>query len=331
MIRQRFLGLPHAFDHPVTLWITVGVAGLLVLAGTAIGLLSLAGILSGPLRQEIVRRYLSWLVITPIVIVPVLLGAAWTIGGVALLSVSCYREFSRSTGLFREKTTCMVVVLGILLLSFASLDHWYGFFVALTSLVTGAIAATAILPDRPKGYIQRVGLGVFGFMLFGVALGHLGYMANDAHYQPIVLMLLLGVQLNDVFAFIVGRTLGRRKLAPQTSPNKTVAGSVGALMLTTPLVAFLGHHIFRGTELDCPVLLILLGALTSLTGQLGDLMLSSIKRDLGLKDMGTVISGHGGILDRCNSVLLAAPAIFHFVGYYVGFGLDQPTRILTGP
>jgi phosphatidate cytidylyltransferase len=103
------------------------------------------------------------------------------------------------------------------------------------------------------------------------------------------------------------------------------------LLLTTPLVAFLGHHIFLGTPLDHPLLLGLLGALTSVTGQLGDLMLSSIKRDLGIKDMGSVISGHGGVLDRCNSVVLAAPAIFHFVGYFVGFGLDQPQRIITGP
>lgn len=330
MIRDRIVDFRRAFDHPVTLWIVIGVAGLLVLAPIVILILSRLGVLSVPLRQEITRRYASWLVITPCVVVPVLLGSAWTIGAVAILSITCYREYSRSTGLFREKTTCMVVVAGILLVSFASLDHWYAFFVALISLVSGSIAATAILADRPQGYIQRVGLGVFGFMLFGVALGHLGFMANDFHYRPIVLMLLVGVQLNDVFAFIVGKSLGRRKLAPNTSSNKTVAGAVGAMLLTTPLVAFLGHHIFRGTPLDDPILLAVLGVLTSLTGQLGDLMLSSIKRDLGIKDMGSAISGHGGVLDRCNSVILAAPAIFHYIQYYVGFGLDQPKRILTG-
>lgn len=330
MTRERLFGYSHAFDHPVTVWITLGVAGILALAPLVILLLSMAGKLPAPLRQELLKRYASWLVITPLVVVPVLLGAAWTIGAAALLSLACYREYARSTGLFREKLTSLVVAAGILLVFFAALDHWYGLFVALVSLVTGAVAATAILVDRPKGYIQRVALGVFGFMLFGVALGHLGYMANDANYRPIILMLLLAVQLNDVFAFVVGKTLGRRTLAPNTSPNKTVAGAVGALLLTAPLVALLGHHVFRGTDLDRPGWLAGLGLLTGVSGQLGDLMLSSIKRDLGIKDMGATIPGHGGILDRCNSVLLAAPAVFHYVGYFVGFGLDQPARIITG-
>jgi phosphatidate cytidylyltransferase len=89
--------------------------------------------------------------------------------------------------------------------------------------------------------------------------------------------------------------------------------------------------VFRATDLNRPLWLILLGMLVSVSGQLGDLMLSSIKRYLRIKDMGSTIPGHGGVLDRVNSLLLAAPAVFHDVGYFVGFGLDQPTRILTGP
>lgn len=330
-MRDRFLGASQAFDHPVTRWISGGVAVLLVAALLIIGILSVTGKVQGTFRKELWKRTLAWAAMAPVLIGPVLLGPGWTILGVTLLSLACYQEFARATGLFREKLVSATVVLGILAVSFAAFDHWYGFFVALFPLTVIVIAAVAILPDDPKGYLQRVALGVLAFMLFGSSLGHVSYMANDAMYRPIILMLLLGVQLNDVFAFVSGKTLGRRKIVPHTSPNKTVAGHLGALLLTTPLVATIAHFIFRGSPMDQLPWLLLLGVIVSVSGQMGDLMLSSIKRDLGIKDMGVMIPGHGGVLDRINSVLLAAPAVYHYVQFFVGFGLDQTPRIFTGP
>ena len=96
------------------------------------------------------------------------------------------------------------------------------------------------------------------------------------------------------------------------------------------LAAFLGHFAFSGTAMDHPGKLILVGFILSFTGQLGDLTLSSIKRDLGIKDWASTFPGHGGLLDRFNSLLFAAPAVFHYVGYIQGVGLDQPPRIITG-
>jgi phosphatidate cytidylyltransferase len=331
MTRERLFGAAHAFDHPVTRWITIGVGAVLFLAVLVIALLSLTGRVKDPLRMELWKRTLAWAVMAPIMIGPILLGAAWTILGVTILSLACYRELSRATGQFREKLVSAVVVLGILAVNFAALDDWYGFFVALFPLTVIVIAAVSILPDHPQGYLQRVALGVLAFMLFGSALAHISFIANDWSYRPIILMLLLGVQLNDVFAFVSGKLLGRRKIFPNTSPNKTVAGHVGALVLTTPLIATIAHFIFPGTALDHPFWLILLGVIVSVSGQLGDLMLSSIKRDLGIKDMGVTIPGHGGVLDRVNSLLLAAPAVFHYVRFFVGIGADQPIRIITGP
>jgi phosphatidate cytidylyltransferase len=188
----------------------------------------------------------------------------------------------------------------------------------------------AILRDEPKGYIQRVALGVFGFALFGSCLGHLGYLANDRDYRPVLILIFLSVELNDVFAFIVGKTLGKRKLAPNTSPKKTIAGALGALVLTTALVAGVGWFVFQGTMLAHPVHLVILGILISVLGQFGDLVLSSIKRDLGLKDMAATIPGHGGLLDRFDSVLLVAPAVFHYINYFVGVGADQVPNVFTG-
>ncbi|MCX7017293.1 MAG: phosphatidate cytidylyltransferase [Candidatus Sumerlaeota bacterium] len=324
---ERLFGWRHAFDHPVTVGLVVFVAAALFVAWIAIAVLRRLGKVGDAEYEDLRLRLRSWLVLIPLMLLPVLLGAAWTIGGVAILSLLCYREFARATGLFRERRISAMVVAGILAVSAAVLDHWYGLFVALPALTITLIAAVGILSDEPKGYIQRVALGVFGFLLFGVCLGHLGYMANDENYRPVILMLVLSVELNDVFAYTCGKTFGRHKLAVHTSPNKTIEGSLGALALTTALVAGLGHFVFRATEVDSPVILVALGMLVSVAGQMGDLMLSSIKRDLGIKDMNALIPGHGGLLDRFDSLLLASPAVFHFFSYWHGFGLNQQTRL----
>lgn len=327
--RARWFGYEQAFEHPVTFWATVAMAVVLLVTPIVIYLLGRMERISAGTRTELFRRYATWLVITPVLLIPILLGALWTILGVTALSLLCYREYARATGLFREKLVSLLVTLGILAVNFAVLDHWYGFFQALTPLGVVTIAALSILVDRPQGYIQRVALGVFGFTLFGTCLAHLGYIANDANYRPVLILIFLSVELNDIFAYMVGKTLGRRKLMPDTSPNKTVAGALGALVLTIVLVMLLGSAVFAGTKMDSPWLLGGLGAIISVAGQLGDLMLSSIKRDLGLKDMGVMLPGHGGLLDRFDSLILVAPAAFHYIGYILGFGLDQQVRILT--
>jgi phosphatidate cytidylyltransferase len=109
-----------------------------------------------------------------------------------------------------------------------------------------------------------------------------------------------------------------------------VAGSLGALVLTTILFVFVGHFLFRNTHVDHLVHLIPLGVVLRVAGQLGDLVLSSIKRDLGIKDLGMALPGHGGLLDRFDSLIVVAPAFYHSVGYQLGFGLDQQTRIIIG-
>ena len=141
-----------------------------------------------------------------------------------------------SPACFRERTISLIVVIGILLLTFSVLDNWYRLYVALFPLTVALIAIGGLIPDQPKGYIQRVGLGVLGFALFGSALGNLGNMANDWNYRPILLLIIFAVELNDIFAYICGHLFGHRKFVPNTSPNKTVGGALGAIALTTPLV-----------------------------------------------------------------------------------------------
>lgn len=319
-----------AFAHPVTVLIVFATAGTLALAAAVIGALTLTGRGSPGFRRELWLRLGSWCVLLPLMLGPVLAGREYTVLAVTLLGLLCYREYARATGLFRDRVLSAVTVLGILFANFAALDHWYGFFVALWPLTVSLLAVASIPQDRPEGYIQRVGLAVFGYMLFGAGLAHLGYMANDPNYRPIVLMLLTAVALNDVAAFTCGKLMGGPKLLPATSPNKTISGALGAVIVTGTVVVLLGRAIFTGTPMAAWHWLIPFGVLVSVAGQAGDLMLSSIKRDIGIKDMGVVLPGHGGILDRFNSLLLVSPAAFHFIGYFVGWGLGQPVRVITG-
>src|SRR3989449_8936737 len=327
---QRLFGFRHAFDDPVTVVLTLAVAALLLLAPLLIFSTTRAAKSTAEKRKELWYRYRSWIWLVLCILIPILAGAFWTILAVATLSLLCYREYARITGLFRERTISFIGVIGILLITFAELDNWYRLFVALFPLTVALIAIGGLIPDQPKGYIQRVGLGVLGFALFGSALGNLGNMANDWNYRPILLLIIFAVELNDIFAYICGHLFGHRKFVPNTSPNKTVGGALGAIALTAPLFAIGAHFVWFGTALDTPVRLVGLGIIVSVVGQFGDLMLSSIKRDLGLKDTAKLIPGHGGILDRFDSLILVAPAVFHYVNYFVGFAVGQPEHVFSG-
>jgi phosphatidate cytidylyltransferase len=324
---EHLFSFKDAFAQPATrvfLWIILG-----AFVAAPIVMLALQGRMSEATRRDAWVRYRTWLLIAPAFLAPVLFAPATAIAAVAVVSILCYREFARATGLFRERSLSAIVAAGIVLVACASLDHWYGLFAALTPLTVIVIAAAAVLPDSPKGYLQRVSLASVAFLLFGSGLGHLGYIANDPGYRAILLLILVSVQLNDIFAYVCGKSFGRRKLFPHTSPGKTLGGHLGALVLTTAFAAAMGHVVFEGTALDRWPALIALGLIISVGGQLGDLVLGSIKRDIGVKDMAATLPGHGGFLDRMNSSLLVAPAVFHFVGYALGYGLEREPRVFS--
>lgn len=318
-----------AFSHPVTLVIACIAGAALVAAPIARLLLLHAGVMSEKTSADVRTRTITWAFIAPAILVPIILCPASAMAVVCAMSLLCFREFARATGLFREHTLCAVVVIAIVALLLASLDHWYGLFTALSPLTMVAILAVSVLRDEPKGFIQRGALAVLGYLLFGAGLGHLGYMANAPNYRPALCLIIACVQLSDILAYICGKAFGKRKLFPNTSPNKTLGGHLGALLLTAPLAAYLAHMVFRETPFDRADRLIVFGLIVGVGGQLGDLVLGSIKRDLGIKDMAATLPGHGGFLDRFNSLLLVAPASFHWIGMHVGFGLDRPVRIFS--
>ncbi len=331
-VLQRWFGFSDAFDHPLTRGAVIAVACLLTVTPVLILSLGRSGLLSHELRHDLMSRWRSWIWITIGVTLPILLGAAWVILGVMMLSLLCYREFARCTGMFREKLIGAAVVFGVLLVTFAIVDNYQRLFFASAALTAAIIMIITIPQDRPKGYIQRAALGVLGFLLFGYSFGYIGLMTEVPYYRDIVVLLLLGVEMNDIFAYCTGRVFGHRKLLPQTSPGKTVAGALGALVLTSLLVMALARYVvFPGTPMARWWCLLVLGPGLSILGQLGDLLMSSIKRDVGIKDTSATIPGHGGLLDRFDSLVLVAPAYYHFLSLVLGpLGGGYTERIFTG-
>lgn len=331
-VMQRLFDATRAFDHPVTFGIFVAVCAGLLTGSILVRLLRDTNRVSPETFVELLARTRSWYLLAAAMAVPILLGAAWVWLFFLLLSLFCFREYARATGLSASRTELASVTGAILVTYFAVLDHWMGLFTTSWALGLCLIAVAGIVPDQPKGYIQRVALAIVGFALFGISLGHLAYIANDELFRPVLLWILLCVEINDVFAYMSGKTFGTKKLIPNTSPNKTWGGAIGAIVLTTALAATVGHFVFQGTTLDAPIHLIAMGILISGLGQCGDLVISSIKRDLGIKDMSAVIPGHGGLLDRFDSLLLVAPVLFHYINYFKigGIGAGQPVQILSG-
>jgi phosphatidate cytidylyltransferase len=132
--RDRLFNAAIAFHSPLVPSLTLAIAAIFAITPLILFLLAKTTQLTPKLHPELRDRYLSWLILAPLIIGPVLLGAAWTILAVGVLSLLRYREFARATGLFRERSISLVVVTGIILIKFASLDNFYGFFAAMARL-----------------------------------------------------------------------------------------------------------------------------------------------------------------------------------------------------
>ncbi len=291
-----------------------------VLLGGAGALLSFLSRGLGRDLAGVWRTYRGWLFMIPVVLGTLFLGRAATILGVALLAIFGFKEFARATGLYRDWWMTGGVYLGIAAVAASALARdpvrdvpgWYGLFGTLPVYVVSLLLVIPILRNQPRGQLQSVSLAILGFIYLGWMLSHVGFLANSPHAYGYLLFLLFAVEGNDIAAFVSGKLFGRRKLRDHISPNKTLGGSLGALAvsLALPWLLWFSFPHFG------PLQLVLTGLIVGVGGQLGDLAISFIKRDIGVKDMGALIPGHGGLLDRIDSLIFAGPLFFHMVRWF---------------
>lgn len=163
------------------------------------------------------------------------------------------------------------------------------------------------------GVLADAAATVFAPVYIGLPLGSVAALRADAAPDGrwIVMLLLVTIVVSDSAQYYTGRALGRRPLSPNISPKKTVEGAVGGVIFATIAMAAGGRYVFGS-----PVwMLSILGAVIALLGIVGDLFESQLKRSAGVKDSSHLIPGHGGVLDRIDSWLFAAPVYYVFVRF----------------
>ncbi len=291
--------------------------------GFMYGLLLIFAILRWNRSQDVIRNmWTRSLVATPLL---VLLFASLEFGVatwgfmVGIFALGAHREYCAAIELKDRgiQMVGMVVLLALILLSMnpnlTDLDalSWAGSQGAGLlglALFVGAFGtwAVPIIQDRSENVTSDVGQALIGFLLIwffihGIFLMHLGAIGVGACIFAIV-----NVSITDSFALITGRIFGKHKFRPVLSPKKTWEGVFGGLLMA-------GMAGYVAQPLLEPLTAIQtagLGVILAMIGTMGDLMLSALKRDLELKDWSQMLPGHGGILDRVDSFILVAPALY---------------------
>ncbi len=197
---------------------------------------------------------------------------------------------------------------------------WYGMFIVFIPVWAFLFfPALMALRGETQGFLRAVGTLSWGLMMTVFTLSHMAMLlvAGDA-VNPVagglglLFFLVMLTQFNDVAQFTWGKLLGRHKVTPSVSPKKTWEGLIGGIATTTLVAALIGPYL---TPMDWQWSA-LAGLVIGIAGFLGDITMSAMKRDLGVKDASGLIPGHGGILDRVDSLTYAAPILTHFFRYF---------------
>jgi phosphatidate cytidylyltransferase len=267
-------------------------------------------------------RVLSAIIGIPLLLLMVYCGGWVLAAAVAVVCFLGWREFYRLAVKAGSHSWFWLGGLGVLSWPAAAYLYTRGIPGVLLFVNIGFLVATAVgfIVYYPRFGVNDAAVTLWGQLYIGGALSHLVLIREVKQGLFWVLLVLLITWANDTAAYFAGRAWGKKKLAPGISPNKTVAGSVGGLVFGA-LVGSVSLYLFPrwgGPALPAAGTL-LLGLLLGVAGQAGDLVESAIKRWAGVKDSGDLIPGHGGVLDRFDSLLLVLPTMYCCWYYFIGW------------
>jgi phosphatidate cytidylyltransferase len=258
----------------------------------------------------LLSAFVGAVVLLPAIIGTILLG---------LLALTAFRELSSISKNIRSADRNVIIWCYIAIpiqFALAYFQWFHGFIVFIPVFMFIWIPMMLVLKGESDDIGKSMSVLPSELMLTVFSISHLAFLLNlpsstliPAGGAGMVLFIVFLTEMNDVFQFTWGKLLGKNKITPSISPNKTCEGFIGGVISTS----ILGYSLRFLTPFD-HALAWIVPAVLAVSGFIGDVMLSAIKRDVGIKDTGQLIPGHGGILDRIDSLLLTSVVFFHL--YY---------------
>jgi phosphatidate cytidylyltransferase len=301
-----------------------GVFALLILATSII--YSLPFLKPEKDNTELKQRIKTWWIMVSLFAVALLLHRSVALIFFAFVSFLALKEYlSLIPTRQSDRRVLFWAYLAIIIQYIWIYINWYGMFLIFIPVYMFLFLPTRMVTlGETQGFLKAVGTLQWGLMLTVFSLGHMAYLLMlPSQGNPIaggaglLFYLVFLTEINDISQYIWGKNFGQNKVLPSVSPNKTWEGLLGGIATTVLLAVALAPLL---TPFDLRHSLAI-GLLIGITGFIGDVTISALKRDLGIKDSGNLLPGHGGILDRIDSLTYTAPLFFHFTVYFYFQGL----------
>jgi len=310
-----------AFEALSPLWrMGAIVGGILVLATAVLGLLRL--VRPGAYLSELWARTRSWWIMASLFFAAAVAGPWMSLVLFAFMSFWAMKEYVTLLKTRAADHAALVLAFAAIPIQYAWVSmEWYGMFIIFIPVYMFlALPIRLVLSKETSGFVASASQIQWGLMAFVFGLSHMSYLSRLhatgpegrlADGRTLLLFLVFVVEMSDVLQYVWGKTAGWHKVVPTVSPNKTWEGLIGGVISASGaalLIRFLTP--FSAIETFGVALLI------TVAGFFGGTVMSAVKRDFGVKDFGSLIPGHGGMLDRLDGLCYAAPVFFHYVRYF---------------
>lgn len=297
--------------------------GLLVIASIVVAVMK--RMRPGEATTELSRRVTSWWFMITIFSIAIVTNRIVSTVFLAFMTFLAFKEYLSLIPTRRVDRLILLFAYWTIPFQFYFAHrNEYGHFLTFIPVWTFLFLPMAMtLIGKTEGFLRAVGTLSWGLMITVFALSHTAMLlstdpglAGPAGGAGLLLFLVALTQFNDVAQFTWGKLFGRHKIVPKVSPKKTWEGFIGGLSSTIIAAAVAGPFLTPMPFYYAAVA----GGIIAIAGFLGDITISAFKRDLGVKDSGGLIPGHGGILDRVDSLTYAAPVFYHAMHFFVFSG-----------